>query len=145
MNDERTPHERDQDAAIRRWLDTAPERASERAVNTMIDALRETKQPRRVVLSLSLPMAAAVALLAVVLVGGLALRGLGPLPAASPSPTPAPSGACSLEQEVAGRNTFYVGRGFAPNTDVRLEVERANGQHLTLTPAELASLRTDGR
>jgi hypothetical protein len=143
MNDGRTPLERDQDAAIRRWLDAAPERASDRAVSATIDALRETKQPRRVVLSMSLPMAAAVALLAVVLIGGLALRGLGPLPAASPTPTPAPSGACSLEQEVAGRNTFYVGRGFAPNSDVRLEIERANGEHLTLTPAEIASLHTD--
>ena len=143
MNDDRTPHERDQDDAIRRWLDTAPERASERAVNATIDALREARQPRRVVLSLSLPMAAAVALLAVVLIGGLALRGLGPLPAASPSPTPAPSGACSLQQVVSGQHPFFVGSGFSPDTDVVLEIDRANGSQLSLDRTAIASLHTD--
>jgi hypothetical protein len=143
VNDERTPLEHAQDGAIRRWLDAAPERASERAVNATIDALRETDQPRRIVVSMSLPLAAAVALLMVVVIGGLALRGLGPLPAASPSPTPAPSGACSLEQLVGGRHSFFVGSGFAPDADVTLEIDRANGAHLTVGPSAIASLHTD--
>jgi hypothetical protein len=146
MSDERGDlGERASDEAIRSWLAHAPERAPERALNETIERLRETDQPRLVELRLPLPLAAAVALLVVVLIGGLALRaGLGPLPAANPTPTPAPSGSqCVLEQPVSGRHTFVVGRGFAPDSDVVLEIDRANGSHITLTPAGIASLHTD--
>lgn len=139
--------DRERDDAIRRWLEHAPERAPERAVNDTIEHLRETDQPRMVVLRLPLPLAAVVALLAVVLIGGLALRaGIGPLPAAQPTQTPVTSGGqCSLERVVGGAHGFFVGRGFPPDIDVVLEIDRADGSHLTLGPDGIASLHTDGQ
>ena len=148
MNERET--DRLHDDAIRRFFAAQPEQAPERAVNAAIDRLRATDQPRMVVLRLPFPLAAAVALVAVILVGGLLLRaGLAPVPpgtVASPSPSAVPStGTCSLEIAVGGRWPIVLGRGFAPNADVLLEIDRADGTHITIEAAERPELHTDNQ
>jgi len=137
------------DESIRRWMDSvAPHGAPDRALGTTIERLRETDQPRRFVLSLPMPLAAAIAVIAVVLVGALAFRaGLIPVQLGSnPSPTPTTgSGACSLELPVTGQWVTILGHGFAPGTDVVLVIDRANGSQITVTASDRGELHTNGQ
>jgi hypothetical protein len=133
--------------SIRRWMDgMAPDRAPERAISQTIHRLRETRPPRMFVLRLPLPAAAAIALVAALLIGALTWRaGLIPLqPGDAPEPsTLVSAGPCVLEQVAGGRQVFYTGRGFSPDTDVELRILRANAQLLILGPAQISSLHTD--
>ncbi|MEO6350200.1 MAG: LamG domain-containing protein [Candidatus Limnocylindrales bacterium] len=109
-----------------------------------VDLLREARQPRMFVLAVPFQLAAVVALLAVVVAGALVWR-LGPsLPGAVATAVPsAASSVCSLESAVSGRWPVFIGRGFAPDTDVVLEIDRADGTHITIEASERAELHTD--
>lgn len=135
------PPDRSPEGRIREWLAAAPERAPERAVDDTIDKLRETRQPRMFVVRLSMPIAAALAAVALVVGGAGLWVGLRP---GSDAASPLTTGAdCSLEMIVGGRSPILLGRGFAPDTDVVLEVDLANGSHGTITVKERAELHTD--
>jgi hypothetical protein len=136
------PGDRSAEARIREWLAAAPEHGPERALEDTIDRLRATDQPRTIVLRLSMPIAAALTADAVV-VGGAGLW-IGTRPE-SPTPTPsaATSASCSLEIAVGGRSPIVLGRGFAPDTDVVLDVDLANGSHDTVTVEHRPDLHTD--
>src|SRR5262249_54507972 len=132
--------------AIRRWLGGAPERGSEGAMLRTIDRVRQTDQPRVVVLRLPMPLAAGFVILALVAgalaigAGGSALLGV---TAPTPSPTPSPTPTCAVEFAVTGRYPILLGHGFTPQTDVVLEIVLANGDHLTVTKKERTELHTD--
>src|SRR4051812_9673586 len=114
-------HDPDSDP-LRRWLDEQPERAPQRAVDRAVDVLRETNQPRTIVLRLSIPLAAALAaLIVIVAVAGIGLGLSAQRPAAVTGPTPSPSGsgsngACTLDKPVGGKSPIVLGRGFSPDT-----------------------------
>jgi hypothetical protein len=98
------------------------------------------------VLALPMPLAAGVAALLVValtlgLWANLGHQPVGATP--SPSPSPSPTAACSVEIAVSGASPLIVGRGFKPDTDVVLEIDRADGSHVTIRPTDLAGLHTD--
>ena len=136
----------DPDTPIRRWLSDGAERAPDRAVAETIERLRATEQPRMLVVNVPVPLAATFALVVVIaLVAGVALSGALPsrIPTPSASPTPQP---CSLEIAASGSNgTVFIGRGFAPDTDVVLDVIRADGSQVTIRPTDLPGLHTDDR
>ena len=101
MNDDRTV-ERDRalERAARSWLEEGPTRAPEHPVQAALDLIETTPQERVWPIPLggvwfqrTRRASTAIAVISVVLLGGLFLlqRGLGPGPAASPSPSPSTS------------------------------------------------------
>jgi hypothetical protein len=52
-------------------------------------------------------------------------------------------GPCTLELAAGGAHLFVVGRGFAADSDVVLNLDRPNGDHLVLDISSIGSLHTD--
>jgi hypothetical protein len=136
---------RDPEMTIRRWLADGAEHAPERAVVDTIERLRATDQPRMLVVNIPIPLAAALGLVVVLLATLMLWSSLAARPPApSATPSPMPSGPCSLEIAASGRNgVVFVGRGFSPDTDVVLDIDRADGSHVTIRPTDLSGLHTD--
>jgi hypothetical protein len=140
---------RDPDETIRSWFAEGASRGPARGLEETLARLAVTPQPRRreVRLPVWLPLAATFALLvlaAAAFSAGFRISVPQPI-ATSPSSTPLPSttGSCTLTVPVVGRNAIVVGSGFAPDTDVVLDIDRVHADHLHLDASAVPALHTD--
>ncbi len=139
---------RDPDEAIRAWFEEGPSRGPERGLDATLARL--AKEPRGARRDISMPVWMPLAAMLALLVAGVLAFGAGfrivpPDPRQSHEPTapPASASACRLELPVHGKDSILFGTGFAPNADVTLVFDRADGSVLTLDHSTVGSLRTD--
>jgi len=140
--------EHEPDDAIRAWFREGPSRGPERGLDETLARVGAARQGagREIRLPLWLPAAAILALLlAAVLAFGAGFRIVRPISDALPAPTTATSGPCRLETPVGGTHGFIIGSGFAPDTDVTIDITRGDGSQISLDTAYSAALHTDRR
>lgn len=137
---------RDPDETIRAWFEEGPARGPERSLDATLARLATEPRGARREISMPvwMPLAAAFALLlAGVLAFGAGFRVVPPTQLTPVASAPASQGACRLEAPVRGKRAVLIGTGFTPDTDVTLEIDRANGTHITLTGGVASDLHTD--
>lgn len=137
--------DRDPNDAIRAWFQEGPSRGTERGLEETLERLAGTAQGsgRELRLPIWVPAAAVVAvLLAGAIAFGAGFR-ITRNDAITPvAPSPSQSG-CRLDVPVGGMHGFIIGTGFAPNTDVTIEITRGDGSQITLDRGYNAALHTD--
>jgi hypothetical protein len=139
---------RDPDDTIRSWFHDGPDRGSPHGLEDTLARLATTRQAgaREIRMPAWLPLAAALAVLlalAIALAAGFRIVIPPRPPSPVPSSTTSAAGACRLDVPVHGRDSVLYGVGFAPDADVVIEFDRANGSHLSLDDGPDVGLRTD--
>jgi hypothetical protein len=141
----------DPDETIRDWFHEGPDRGPSRGLEATLARLaQEPPRGRREVrMPAWLPLAAMLALLlAALLAFGAGFRITRPDPLALATPSVAPSASastCRLEAPVGGIHGVLVGTGFAPDVDVTIDIQRADGTQITLDKAYSGAMHTDRR
>jgi hypothetical protein len=128
---------REPDDVIRAWFREGPNRGRPESIEETLARLAAMPQGRRreVRMPLWIPAAAVVTLLLAAIVAfGAGFRIVPPSPSESsrPSASTAPGTTCRLELPVHGRDAVLFGVGFAPDADVTLVIDRANGTRITI-------------
>ena len=138
--------DQDPNDVIRSWFAEGPSRGPERGLDQTLARLAATTQGsgRELRLPIWVPAAATVAILVAGLVAfGAGFRITRPDPISSPAPSPSQAAGCRLEVPVGGSHGLIIGKGFAPDTDVTIDITRADGTRITLDVGYSAALHTD--
>ena len=139
--------ERDPNETIRAWFQDGPAHGTERGLEETLASIATTRQGAGRVLRLPLwvPAAAILALLlAAILAFGAGFRVVRPIADVPPAPSSS-AVTCRLEAPVGGMHGFMIGTGFAPDTDVTIDITRGNGTQITLDRGYSEALHTDRR